>query len=96
MAARDVDEEDVDYVELGEWIVQQSEELGGIDKVGNVEIFHKAKTLDIEHDPKTIQVLVQAVFNENIVQQVPQRVVLFKQVCTPRSPSPFQSVLTPR
>lgn len=86
-AARDVDEEDIDYVELGEWIGQQAEELGGIDNVGNVEIFHKAKTLEIEHDAKTIQVLVQAIFNENIVQQVPKRVVLFKQILAVESDS---------
>ena len=68
------------YNELGTWIIKQAEEKGGIDKVDSVEIYLKAKELGIESKHRTLTVLAQALFDENIVKQIPSRAAMLKKV----------------
>ncbi|ORY70070.1 domain found in IF2B/IF5-domain-containing protein [Pseudomassariella vexata] len=67
------------YDALGEWVLEQAEKEG-IDKVDDLEVYKKAKELGIEAKYKTVLVLVQTLFNENIATQIPKRASLFKQV----------------
>lgn len=68
------------YDDLGNWIQQEAEEKGGIDNVDSVNIFLKAKELGIEGKHRTVLVLVQTVFDKNILAQIPKRAAMFKQV----------------
>jgi translation initiation factor 5 len=85
--AGDEDDEDGEaggntpYDQLGDWIQDQSEQKGGIDKVEDVDIYLKAKELGIESKHRTAAVLVQTIFNENICAQIPKRAGMLKQVC---------------
>ncbi|KAH8674076.1 domain found in IF2B/IF5-domain-containing protein [Xylariales sp. PMI_506] len=67
------------YDELGNWVLEKAEGQG-IDKVDDIEIYKKAKDLGIEAKHKTVMVLVQTLFNENIVTQIPKRAGLIKQL----------------
>lgn len=73
------------YDELGNWIAEQAEEKGGIDKVDSINIYVKAKELGIEAKHRTVLVLVQTVFDKNIVAQIPKRASMLKQVSLTRS-----------
>lgn len=70
------------YDELGDWIMQQAEEKGSIDKVESFDIFVKAKQLGIETKHRTVLVLVQTIFDKKIVAQIPKRASMLKQVIT--------------
>lgn len=67
------------YDELGNWILEEAE-AKGVDKVDDLDIYKKAKDLSIETKHKTVMVLVQALFDQNIVTQIPKRAGLLKQV----------------
>lgn len=69
-----------DFDKLGYWIAEQDESLGGIDKVESESILHKIKELEIEGEFKTVQVLAQTIFDENIVAQIPKRADLLEKV----------------
>lgn len=71
---------DTVYDELGDWIQAQAKSKGGIDNVDSVEVYVKAKELGIESKHRTIQVLVQTLFDKNIAAQIPKRAAMFKQV----------------
>ena len=68
------------YDQLGEWIQEQASEKGSIDKVDDVEIYLKARDLGIETKHRTVLVLVQTLFNENILAQIPKRASMLKKV----------------
>ncbi|KEY67454.1 hypothetical protein S7711_09837 [Stachybotrys chartarum IBT 7711] len=68
------------YDGLGDWIQEQANEKGGIDNVDSLDIYVKAKELGIESKHRTVLVLVQTIFNENIAAQVPKRAPMLKQV----------------
>jgi len=68
------------YDQLGDWIQDQVSEKGSIDKLDDIDIYLKAKELGIETKHRTVQVLVQSVFNEDIVAQIPKRAGMLKQV----------------
>jgi translation initiation factor 5 len=70
------------YDELGNWIQQEVEEKGSVDKVDSVNIFLKAKELGIEHKHRTVLVLVQTIFDKNIVAQIGSRAAMLKQIVT--------------
>lgn len=70
------------YDQLGEWIQEQAEEKGSIDKVDDVEIYLKARDLGIESKHRTVLVLVQTLFNENILAQIPKRASMLKKIVT--------------
>ncbi|KAH7349857.1 eukaryotic translation initiation factor 5 [Plectosphaerella cucumerina] len=67
------------YDELGNWIQEQAEEKGSVDKVDSLEIFVKAKELGIESKHRSVLVLVQTIFDENICAQIPKRAGMMKQ-----------------
>jgi translation initiation factor 5 len=69
------------YDELGDWIQSQAKEKG-IDKVESIDIYVKAKELGIESKHRTVLVLVQTIFDKNIVAQIPKRASMLKQFVT--------------
>ncbi|KAK8138847.1 domain found in IF2B/IF5-domain-containing protein [Apiospora sp. TS-2023a] len=65
------------YDELGNWVLEQAK-AKGIDKVDDIEVYKKAKELGIETKHRTVMVLAQTLFNENIAAQIPKRAGIFK------------------
>ncbi|RFU29163.1 hypothetical protein B7463_g7178, partial [Scytalidium lignicola] len=70
------------YDQLGSWILAQAEEKGGVDKVDDLDIYLKAKELGVEAKHRTLLVLVQTVFDDNIVKQIPVRAGMLKKMIT--------------
>jgi translation initiation factor 5 len=68
------------YDQLGNWITSEAEEKGGVNNVDDVAIYLKAKELGIETKHRTLLVLVQTIFDDNIVKQVPKRASMLKNV----------------
>ncbi|KIX03897.1 uncharacterized protein Z518_07450 [Rhinocladiella mackenziei CBS 650.93] len=66
------------YDQLGTWIIDETKAKGGISKVDDVDIYKKAKELGIESKHKTLTVLAQTIFDENIVKQIPARASMLK------------------
>lgn len=71
------------YDQLGSWILEEVEAKGGVSKVDDVDIYVKAKELGIETKHRTLLVLAQTLFDDNIVAQIPKRAGLLKKVCKP-------------
>ncbi len=70
------------YDQLGSWIISTAEsKAGGVGELEDVEIYVKAKDLGIGTKHKTLSVLAQTIFDENIVDQIPKRVGMLKKVC---------------
>jgi translation initiation factor 5 len=67
------------YDELGNWILEQAK-ANGVDNVDDIEIYKKAKELGIETKHKTVLILAQTLFDQNIVAQIPKRAGILKQV----------------
>lgn len=76
------------YDEFGTWILDQATEKNGIDNVDSIEIYVKAKELGIESKPKTVIVLSQTLFDDNVLAQIPKRASMIKQVSIPTSQTP--------
>jgi translation initiation factor 5 len=71
------------YDQLGSWIITTAAETkGGVSNVSDVDIYMKAKELGIENKHKTLTVLAQTIFNEKIVQQIPDRAPMLKKMIT--------------
>lgn len=70
------------YDQLGNWITSEAEEKGSVDNVDDVAIYLKAKELGIETKHRTLLVLVQTIFDDNIVKQVPKRASMLKSMIT--------------
>lgn len=68
------------YDQLGTWIEEEAKAKGGVDKVDDVEIYLKAKELGIETKHRTVQVLVQCLFDENVIAQIPKRAAMLKKL----------------
>jgi translation initiation factor 5 len=75
--AEDEEEEGADdpYSALGLWIQDNH------DTITAVSVYQKAEELGIEKKHKTAQIMVQAIFDENFVSQIPKFAPLFKKVC---------------
>ena len=71
------------YDQLGSWIITEAEEKGGVTKVDDVSIYLKAKELGIESKHRTLLVLVQTIFDDDIVKQIPARASMLKNVSCP-------------
>ena len=71
------------FDQLGSWIVAQKAENSG--EVDDVEIYKKAQALGIELNHRTLQVLAQTLFDENIIKknQVKVHAGLLKKVRAP-------------
>ena len=80
------DDEDADggegnaYDALGSWIQNEAKEKGAVSKVEDVDIYLKAKELAIETKHRTLTVLAQTIFDDNIVKQIPDRAGMLKKV----------------
>ena len=61
------------YDELGNWIDEQTKEKGNPSAIDDLEIYKKAKELGIETKSRTLTVLAQTIFDEDIVKQIPKR-----------------------
>ncbi|KAI8303619.1 putative eukaryotic translation initiation factor 5 [Colletotrichum sp. SAR11_59] len=70
------------YDEFGTWIQDQATAKGGVDNVDSIDIFVKAKELGIETKHRSVLVLVQTIFDENILAQIPKRSGMMKQFVT--------------
>ena len=65
---------DSPYTQLALWVEENR------DKVTSVEVFQKTQVLGIEKKHRTVQVLVQSLFTENIVVEIPKFASLFSKV----------------
>jgi translation initiation factor 5 len=72
------------YDQLGTWI--EDEHKSNSEIPNDVEIYKKSKELGIETKSKTLTVLVQCVFTENICKEIPKRAALFHKVHYPSFP----------
>lgn len=68
------------YDQLGNWITSEAEEKGGVNNVDDIAIYVKAKELGIESKHRTLLVLVQTIFDDNIVKQIPNRAPMLKKM----------------
>ena len=69
------------YDQLGSWVITTAEQKSsGVGEVDDVDIYIKAKELGIEAKHKTLTVLAQTVFDEDIVTQIPKRASMLKKV----------------
>ncbi|KAJ1335532.1 translation initiation factor 5 [Microdochium nivale] len=68
------------YDTLGDWILEEVKNKGGVDKVDDVDVYVKAKELGIEGKHRTLLVLVQTLFDQDVVAQLPKRAGLLKQI----------------
>ena len=78
------------YDQLGTWIQDEHKENGEIPN--DIEIYKKAKELGIETKSKTLTVLVQCVFTENICKEISQRAALFRKVFSLSHPANRQLI----
>ena len=69
------------YDQLGSWIIDTAkDEKDGVGEISDVDIYMKAKEFGIETKHKTLTVLAQAMFDENIVEQIPKRAGMLQKV----------------
>lgn len=68
------------YDQLGTWIDEQAKEHGGVGKVDDVDVYKKAAELGIENKHKTLTVLAQTIFDDNIVVQIPKRAGMLQKM----------------
>ncbi|KAL2872568.1 translation initiation factor eIF5 [Aspergillus lucknowensis] len=70
------------YDELGSWIIATAKEKSGVSNVEDVEIYLKAKEYGIESKHKTLAVLAQTIFDDQIAKQIEGRAPLLKKMIT--------------
>jgi translation initiation factor 5 len=70
------------YNQLGTWIIEEAKIKGDVAAVDDIDIYKKAKELGIETKHKTLIVLAQSIFNEDIVKQIPERAGMLKKMIT--------------
>ena len=69
------------YDQLGSWVISTAEQkAGGVSDLDDVDIYLKAKELGIEAKHKTLTVLAQTIFDDDIVAQIPKRASMLKKV----------------
>lgn len=69
------------YDTFGKWIQDTAVEKGGVDELDSVkDIYIKAQELGIEDKHRTLQVLAQTLFDENMVRQIEPRAGLLKKM----------------
>lgn len=57
------------YDQLGSWLIEETKAKGSVTEVDDIDIYKKAKELGIENKYKTLTVLAQTLFDENVVKQ---------------------------
>ncbi|KAK7713623.1 eukaryotic translation initiation factor 5 [Botryosphaeria dothidea] len=70
------------YDQLGSWIQETAKSKGGVSKVEDVEIYLKAKEFGIESKHRTLTVLAQTIFDDNMVKQIDPRAAMLKKMIT--------------
>lgn len=70
------------YDQLGTWIIEEAKIKGDVSKVDDIEIYKKAKELGVETKHKTLIVLAQSIFSEDITNQIPKRAAMLKKMIT--------------
>ncbi|KAL8825104.1 MAG: hypothetical protein Q9170_007925 [Blastenia crenularia] len=71
------------YDQLGTWVISTAEsKAGGVTEIDDVDIYKKAKDLGIESKHKTLTVLAQTMFDEDMVAQIPKRASMLKKMIT--------------
>ncbi|KAI9782328.1 MAG: hypothetical protein M1835_004060 [Candelina submexicana] len=71
------------YEQLGSWIISAAaEKSGGVGEVNDVDIYVKAKEMGIETKHRTLTVLAQTIFDDNIVKQIPLRASMLQKMIT--------------
>lgn len=70
------------YDELGKWIEAKAEESGSATKVKDVDIYLKAKELGIESKHRTLTVLAQTIFTDNMAKEIDVRAAMLKKLIT--------------
>ncbi|SCU91201.1 LADA_0F08658g1_1 [Lachancea dasiensis] len=73
-AANGEDQELTSLEEYGEWILKQDE------SPSDVDLYKKASELDLLQDPKIACVLAQALFDEDIVEEISEHSAFFKKL----------------
>lgn len=68
------------YDQLGGWIISEAEEKGGVSNVEDVAVYVKAKELGIETKHRTLVVLFQTLFDDQMAKQIVKRSGLLKNV----------------
>ena len=63
------------YTQIGQWVEANRDSLTA------VEVYKRAQELGIEKKHRTVQVLVQSLFTENIVAEIPNYALMFAKVC---------------
>jgi translation initiation factor 5 len=71
-----------DYDQFGQWMIKTAEEKGGVNKLENVDIYLKAKELGIDTKHRTLTVLAQTLFTDDIVKEVEGRAPMLKKMIT--------------
>ena len=85
------------YEQLGSWVISTAEsKAGGVSDLDDVEVYVKAKDLGIETKHKTLTVLAQTIFDDDIVAQIPKRASMLKKVRWPLSYFSITINLIPR
>ncbi|TVY53978.1 Eukaryotic translation initiation factor [Lachnellula suecica] len=67
------------YDQFGEWIINDAKEKGSVTKVDSIEVYMKAKEFGIESKHRTLLVIVQSIFDDDIAKQIPTRASMLKQ-----------------
>lgn len=70
------------YDQLGTWIQETVKTKGGVSKMEDVEIYLKAKEFGIETKHRTLTVLAQTIFDDNMVKQIDNRAPMLKKMIT--------------
>jgi translation initiation factor 5 len=70
------------YNTFGTWMIETAKEKGDVNKLENVEIYLKAKELGIDSKHRTLTVLAQTLFTDNIVKEVEGRAAMLKKMIT--------------
>ncbi|KAI4207266.1 MAG: hypothetical protein LQ346_000634 [Caloplaca aetnensis] len=71
------------YDQLGNWVITTAEsKAGGVGDLEDVDIYIKAKELGVETKHKTLNVLAQTIFDDDIVAQIPKRASMLKKMIT--------------
>ncbi|KAI0013636.1 domain found in IF2B/IF5-domain-containing protein [Xylariaceae sp. FL0662B] len=70
------------YDTLGDWIQEEATKAGSVNKVDDLQVYVKAKELGIEGKYKTVLVLVQTLFDHNVITQIPKRAGMLKRMVT--------------
>ncbi len=70
------------YDQLGSWVISTAKENGGVNNLNGIDIYLKAKELGIDAKHKTLTVLAQTIFDNSIVNQIPERADMLKKLIT--------------